>query len=226
MVSENIYGSIDEFEAEFKYHGYDCEQIIPGVLLVKNFLTEQDIVDLWEIINSTTEDGWRKEYLENLVRFCELKFGRSDVDNLVKEGKFEITLGWDDKIIAVHQLEVAKRLTAKIQQVMRRWPDLNIQGWGTVQRQQPGVPLKKHTDVHTDPSIVYASICYINDDYNDGEIFWAKKDFKMTPKSRSLVIFSGEEEFEHGVRAVGEGPIRYVLPGFIHKHDFYKKNKF
>lgn len=218
--------SIDEIELSFKAQGDNCEQIIPGVLLVHDFATPEDISVMENIIAAQTEDDWKKEYYENLKRFCMAKFGRDDVEKLVEEGKFEITYNWEDKIIPMHPHKVAQDLTTKLKKRFEQWPYVEVLGFGTMQRQQPGVPLKKHTDVHTDPSIIYASILYVNDEYNDGEIFWAKKNFKLKPRKGSLLIFSGEDEFEHGVVAVGEGPIRYVLPGFIHKLRFYQENRF
>jgi hypothetical protein len=41
-----------------------------------------------------------------------------------------------------------------------------------------------------------------------------------------MLFFPGNEEYEHGVRHVGEGPIRYVLVGFIKENDHYKKNRY
>ena len=226
MNMERYIPNIDEVEQSFKEHGDNCEQIIPGVLLVHDFATEDQIKQMEEIIAAQSEQDWKTEYYENLKRFCMQKFGRDDVEKLVEEGKFEITYNWEDKIIAMWPYDVSKNLTAKLKKRFEKWSYIQVLGFGTMQRQQPGVPLKKHTDVHTDPSIIYASIVYVNDEYNDGEIFWAKKNFKIKPKKGSLLIFSGEEEFEHGVVAVGEGPIRYVLPGFIHKDKFYEENRF
>jgi hypothetical protein len=42
----------------------------------------------------------------------------------------------------------------------------------------------------------------------------------------TLLVFPGNEEFQHGVRHVGEGPIRYVIVGFIKVKDFYENNKY
>jgi hypothetical protein len=104
---------------------------------------------------------------------------------------------------------------------------LSLAGFGTLQRMQPGVELKAHTDQHTDPSIKYAAILYINDDYKDGTLFFKNKENSdLRPKPGTLLLFPGNEEYEHGVRFVGEGPIRYVTVGFIKVTDFYEKNKY
>ena len=103
---------------------------------------------------------------------------------------------------------------------------LMLSGFATIQRMQPGIELKSHTDQHTDPSIRYATIIYINDDYNDGELFFKNIGLKLRPKPKTLLIFPGNEKYEHGVEFVGEGPIRYVLVGFIKEKDHYLKNKY
>jgi hypothetical protein len=91
---------------------------------------------------------------------------------------------------------------------------------------QPGVDLMSHTDDHTDPSISYATIVYINDDYNDGELFFKNLDIKLKPKPKTLLIFPGNEKYEHGVKTVSDGPIRYVIVGFIKEIGHYDKNRY
>jgi hypothetical protein len=105
-------------------------------------------------------------------------------------------------------------------------PALHLSGIATIQRMQTGVELKSHTDQHTDPSIRYATILYINDDYVDGELFFPKFNIQLKPKPGTMLFFPGNEEYEHGVRHVGEGPIRYVLVGFIKEKDHYKNNRY
>ena len=212
--------------SKFIENGYSARYIIDEVLLVDNFLTKDEIDTLVNVAENTDEDGWRIEYTENLKRFCMQKFGRDDVDNLVKEGKFEITDNWADKIISTNNLPERTQITERLKSVLKDFPDLDVPGFGSIQRQYIDVPLKSHVDQHTDPSIKYASIIYLNDNYNGGEFYFVKKDFEIKPKSGSLLIFPGTEEFEHGVRAPADGPMRYVLPGFIHTKDFYKHNKF
>jgi hypothetical protein len=91
---------------------------------------------------------------------------------------------------------------------------------------QDGVELKAHTDQDTDPSIKYATIIYLNDNYSGGELFFSNKNIEIKPKPGSLVVFPGTNEFNHGVRHVKAGPIRYVLVGFIKVRDFYENNKY
>ena len=156
------------------------------------------------------------------------KFGRDDVENLVAEGKFEITQGWEDKNLNITTKEISTTLQGRLGKLLKLAdPSLELAGFGTLQRMQAGVELKSHTDQHTDPSIKYAAILYINDDYKDGTLFFKNKENSdLRPAPGTLLLFPGNEEYEHGVRFVTEGPIRYVTVGFIKITGFYEENKF
>jgi hypothetical protein len=213
---------------EFDDAGYDTEVFHDGVLFIKDFLKDKELDTLLDIIKTTPNKDWSIEYTKNLARFCLEKFGRDDVDNLVSEGKFEITQGWEDKNLDITQEEISKTLQIRLGDLISLSDDsLELAGFGTLQRMQPGVELKSHTDQHTDPSIKYAAILYINDDYKDGTLFFKNKENSdLRPAPGTLLLFPGNEEYEHGVRFVGEGPIRYVTVGFIKITGFYEQNKF
>lgn len=218
---------INILEKRFSNTSFQCEQIIDNVLLVENFLSNEEIKAVIDIIENTPNQEWEVEYLGNLQRFCMQKFGRDDVENLVAEGKFEITQNWKDKNLNILKTDIYQTIYNKLSDLFLELDNsLLVTGLATIQRMQPGVELKSHTDQKTDPSIKYATIIYLNDDYIDGELFFENKSLDLKPKSGSLVIFPGTEEFEHGVRRVGNGPIRYVIVGFIKEKDFYKNNRF
>ena len=213
---------------EFDDAGYDTEVFHEQVLFVKDFLQSKELDTILKIIETTPNKDWSIEYTKNLARFCMEKFGRDDVDNLVAEGKFEITQGWEDKNLDITTKEISKTLQERLGKLLKLAdPSLELAGFGTLQRMQAGVELKSHTDQHTDPSIKYAAILYINDDYKDGTLFFKNKENSdLRPKPGTLLIFPGNEEYEHGVRKVKEGPIRYVTVGFMKVTGFYDKNKY
>lgn len=216
-------------EKEFQDAGYETSRWHEDkeILVVHNYMTEEEFSDVWKVINETPEEDWSIHYRKHLKQFCMEKFGRDDVENLVAEGKYEITLGWDDKNYDVSGSKLALSLQTKFHDLLHKAdPTLELAGFATLQRMQKGVELKAHTDQHTDPSIKYAAILYLNDDYTDGTLFFKNKDIDLRPKPRDLLIFPGNEEYEHGVRHVGEGPIRYVLVGFIKVRGFYENNKY
>jgi hypothetical protein len=218
---------IEAFKQQLIDSGYVVTDITPELFSVENFLSEDQITTFWEIIHSTSQEDWEVEYHANLKYFCMQKFGRDDVENLVAEGKFEITQNWKDKNFNILHHEIHRPLYDDLNSmVVKSDPELILSGLATIQRMQPGVELKSHTDQHTDPSIKYATIVYINDDYADGEIFFPKLDIQLKPKPGTMLFFPGNEEYEHGVKHVGDGAIRYVLVGFIKEKDHYEKNKY
>jgi len=195
--------------------------------MIDNFISKEELDIVLDIINNTEEQAWHKEYLGNLKRFCMTKFGRDDVENLVAEGKFEITKNWEDKNLNIQKEEIQHIIYDRLNVLVEKEDSsLVLSGLATIQRMQTGVELKSHTDQDTDPSIRYAAILYLNEEYTNGEIFFPNKNIEMKPKKRSLLIFPGIKEYEHGVRHVGDGPIRYVLVGFIKVKDFYENNKY
>lgn len=213
---------------EFDNAGYKTEVFHDHVLSIEDFISQEELDIILKIIDVTPNADWSIEYTKNLARFCMEKFGRDDVENLVAEGKFEITQGWEDKNLNITTESISITLQGRLGKLLALAdPSLELAGFGTLQRMQPGVELKSHTDQHTDPSIKYAAILYINDDYKDGTLFFKNKENSdLRPKPGTLLIFPGNEEYEHGVRHVGEGPIRYVTVGFMKVTGFYEKNKY
>ena len=212
---------------ELEEFGIKFEEIHEDVLLLEDFISEEEIEQYMDIIRNTPNEDWFIEYTQNLKRFCMEKFGRDDVDNLVAEGKFEITQNWEDKNLVIRNFPIYLSVYHRLNDVVvKASPELELSGLATLQRMQPKVELKAHTDQDTDPSIRYATILYINDDYADGEIFFKNFDLKLKPKKGSLLLFPGTKEYHHGVKPVGDGPIRYVLVGFIKEKNFYENNKY
>lgn len=212
---------------ELEDAGFNPQEVHPGILLVEDFISDEELEEVIGIINSTSEDDWKIEYLSNLKRFCMEKFGRDDVDNLVAEGKFEITQNWEDKNYNITHHSIQVKIYNKLNElVLKSDPGLELSGFATVQRMQEGVELKSHTDQDTDPSIRYATILYLNDDYSAGEIFFPNVGVELKPRKKSILVFPGTKEYQHGVRHVGAGNIRYVLVGFIKVPKFYENNKY
>ena len=218
---------INSFKKQLIENKYVVEEITPELFSVENFLSEKEINTLLKIIGNTSQEDWEVEYYANLKTFCMTKFGRDDVENLVAEGKFEITQNWKDKNFNITYHEIYRPMYDKLNSmVVSSDSDLILSGLATIQRMQPGVELKSHTDQHTDPSIKYATIIYINEDYAGGELFFPKLNIELKPKPGTLLFFPGNEEYEHGVRHVKKGLTRYVLVGFIKIKNFYENNKY
>jgi hypothetical protein len=214
-----------ELKKILEENNFTVSEIIDNILVVENFISKEELEDVFSIINKLTEEDWRAEYLLGVKKFCLDKFGRDDIDNLISEGKFEITKNWNDKVFNISISKISRLIYSRLGKVINVSNNLELDGFQSIQRMQPGVELVAHTDKYTDPSIEYATILYLNDDYTNGELFFKNKNFTIKPNSRSLLIFPGTDEFEHGVSLVGDGPTRYVLVGFIKVKNFYKNKK-
>lgn len=204
--------------------GYDVDEISPRIFAIKNFLKEQEIQSLKDIVASKTEEDWSEHYMNGVRMLAKLKYDRDDIDNLVAEGKVEITQNWADKAIAIHQYPVTQVINHRLTEFFDGFPDLHGNTVGTIQRQYSNVPLGKHVDNHTDPSLVYAAVIYFNDDYTDGELYFTNQNLEIRPEPGTMMLFPTTKEFEHGVNAPGDGPTRYAMPCFIARKDFYGKN--
>jgi hypothetical protein len=218
---------IEKLKDLLKENDLNFENITDELISVDNFLTDDELEFIWNKIGAASQKDWEVEYMSNLKHFCIEKFGRDDVDNLVAEGKFEITQNWVDKNLNIGDSTEYRILHDRLNSLVKEAdPELVLSGFATIQRMQPGVELKPHTDQHTDPSIKYAAILYINDDYKDGELVFKNLDLQIRPKPKTLLIFPGNEKYEHGVETVSDGPIRYVLVGFIKEAGHYERNRY
>jgi len=58
----------------------------------------------------------------------------------------------------------------------------------------------------------YSSLCYLNDDYEGGELFFETgESFKM--KALSCIIFPSGKPYGHGVKKIIKGK-RYTIPSW------------
>jgi hypothetical protein len=153
---------VDVFlEKQFTDADFKVTVVHDQVLVVESFLSKEELDTILEIISTTDNEDWSIEYRRSLSEFCMEKFGRSDVENLVAEGKYEITKGWDDKNLNIGNRPISSVLQKRLGDLLSLADDtLELAGFGTMQRMQEGVELKSHTDQHTDPSIKYAAILY------------------------------------------------------------------
>jgi hypothetical protein len=78
-------------------------------------------------------------------------------------------------------------------------------------------------------AVDYASVIYLNDDYEGGEIYFPDLDFSIKPKAGTLIFFPSNQYYSHGVREITSGEI-YTIPNFwipekhIRLMEFVKNN--
>lgn len=66
---------------------------------------------------------------------------------------------------------------------------------------------------HVTPWRAYASVVYLNDDYEGGDIFFPRLATRVQPAKGMLLGFRGDFAHEHGVEEITDG-VRYTMPGW------------
>lgn len=209
--------SIKPLEDRLHKLGYSFSELADSIYLVYDVYSEEDLAPVWDIINSAAQEDWEYDYRQSQIGLARKRYGREDLDNLLEEGLMEFTDDWYDKAISIPD-DITARLSMKIEMIFAFDYKLVTGRMNTIQRQYEGSPLVAHIDTDGDPSIAYAAIGYINDDYSDGELFFSELGLEVKPRAGSLMIFPGSSEYRHGVKAPGPGKSRYALPTFVFKY--------
>lgn len=90
--------------------------------------------------------------------------------------------------------------------------------WPVGTRQEPHADKELHEGPDAGmpndfPHYDIASIFYINDDYEGGELYFPLQDVEFKPKPGGAYFFPGDKNYIHGVRDVTAG-CRYTSPFF------------
>jgi hypothetical protein len=200
---------------KIKNLGFDVEELAPRVFKILNFVTSEELQELYIEASSYSQEEWEFRYLDEMRKNSREKFGRDDLDNLKAEGLLEITDNFADKNISMNNQELQNKMLQRSEKIFSLVPNLLSGDFSVFQRLYAGTELTSHFDQYSDKLVEYAAVLYINDDYSGGELFFPKLDLKVKPEPGSLILFPGTELYEHGVRPVKDGPVRYVIPVFI-----------
>lgn len=200
--------------SDFERVGWVPEVLDDQIFLIRNVLTSNECAEILSELQSYSEEDWSRSYVDGMREYSLRQFGRS-MEELLEEGVFTLDTAWTDKNISLQNTDLTYRINETISALIESYPTLEFRGLGNAQRQYTGVELKLHTDGDSEPSVVYAVIFYLNDDYIDGQLYFPTRSLEVKPPAGSLVIFPTTSEYKHGVHPVGVGPTRYVLPSFI-----------
>jgi len=66
---------------------------------------------------------------------------------------------------------------------------------------------------HDTPWRDYASVVYLNDDYEGGDLYLPRIPFRLATRKGLLLGFRGDYRHEHGVDEIKRG-VRYTMPGW------------
>lgn len=194
--------------------GIEYKEVGPKIILLEDFIEEDESNALWEIINNASQEDWEEDYRNSQILLAKVKHGREDLDNLIAEGLVQYSYFWADNAIAIPP-QSAKKLNERINQIFMQLPGLYFTELHTIHRHYEGATLKEHVDSDGDPYVQYAVIGYLNDDYTEGELVFPNLGIEIRPPKNSVLIFPDGQLYKHGVKAPGSGPTRYSLPSFV-----------
>ena len=191
--------------------GLEFDQLDPNVFLIKNFLSEEECQFFYSLAESKTEQDWLGDYLEGIKDRVESRYGDRDPD----AHNVEVTHDWNDKVIYLRQVKEIQGLDKRLADLFDKEANYSFRSFGIIQRQYEGSELRGHYDQYVDDRMKWAAVIYINDDYTDGEFYFSEKKIAIKPPRKSMLVFPATEEYWHGVKTVGAGPVRYAMPSFI-----------
>lgn len=202
----------------FEKAGLKAEELYPGIFVVKNFLTPEEISVLESQFAEMTEEDWSKQYTESLFEFIERQYGVKTIEEAQALGHdIKIDENWVDKNATIKDQTVVGSVNDRLEKLFDDFPELDLQGVGSIQRQYEGVSLSYHVDSLSNPAVVFANVLYVNDDFTGGELHFPTIDVTYRPEKGALIVFPSADEYLHGVLPVKAGPIRYALPAFVNK---------
>lgn len=151
---------------------------------------------------------------------------------------------WEDRVATLHTLQKADpniifiinglfdRLKIKVDKfynVNAKATSPAIVRWNPGNRQEPHADKELHEgpDAGKPNAFPYydiASIFYINDNYEGGELYFPLQGIEFKPKARAAYFFPGDKNYIHGVRPVLNGT-RYTSPFFWNILSHGEKNE-
>lgn len=180
------------------------------IYVEEEFLTSEETLRLFDLLGQLTTDSWTTEGMPNR-----------------EENYLDF---WDGKIVDIKGLAETRdhSLLSEIENKVKLaylsvYPDLLDKVFFSYIRVVSRFGIGDHMPVHSDRGphksnnrIIHGLVIYLNENYSGGELYYPHKDIKIKPKSRSLIIHPGTEEYSHGVNEVLEGT-RYAITLFTHE---------
>lgn len=160
---------------------------------INNFLTNEELEEVYEIINSTKEEDWFSK-------------------NTTKDKYFSDF--WDGKNLEFKEETVFDKVNAKMESLFESYhyypPKMLLQ------RYKKDDFIGEHTD-QWNPDLPYYigyGLClYYNDNYDGGELDYPDLGITVKPKKNSLYIHGGH--ILHGSKPVLSDHIRYFSTVFV-----------
>lgn len=169
-----------------------------SIHVIENFVTHEEscIFNCYIRTNSIWQQNAEHEVWNNRVHTFEM-FTEENVKTTAQQAIDRVK----EKIETTLDIELSKNAPSMV-----RWLVGNGQAPHADKQLPDGTP-------NMYPQNDIASLVYINDDYEGGEIFFPNQGLQFKPPRNSLIFFPGDVNFLHGVTTVTNGT-RYTMPSF------------
>jgi hypothetical protein len=155
---------------------------------IQNFLTKEELLGVYQIINELKEEDW---FAEGAPEF------------------------WSGKNILFKEKKILCEINNKMKNLFSSFQ--YYPGQTILQRYKKGDFIASHKDqwrTDIDYYIGYGLCLYFNDDYEGGELEYPELGIIVKPKSNSLYIHGGN--IVHGSLPVLNDKVRYFSTAFVH----------
>lgn len=174
-----------------------------------NFLTSEEINIILNYVKNESQNHWSIDE-NNQSRVLNLNYHKSlePKDKLIFEMIIKIRIRIEQHITQTCGLAVP--IYAECASVIR-WPE----GYG----QEPHADSEQNDPEdgeHQYPHRFYAAVCYLNDDYEGGDLYFPQHGLELKPAPGVMIHFPGTREYLHGVHPVTNG-VRYAITAFYTK---------
>jgi hypothetical protein len=172
----------------------NVDQLEDNIFYIKNFLSNEDVDFFMKTIKEIPETSW----------------------SILNDQHHE---SFHNKFYDHKNDQITANLREKINSMNFGLPQICITGFSRILRQSTGDYMEAHVDqIDDQPNGAireYATVLYLNDNYQGGELSYLNLNINVKPDAGSIMIFKTGRKYLHEVKTVvGEVP-RYCLPGFI-----------
>lgn len=158
-----------------------------NVYVIDNFLPNEEYQTLFNFVNSSDQISWIKEPWTT---------ERTPKDSIPEDAVKILK-----KIFPTARLNCMDYYDIKVNN--------NFVGEHLLRKWSKGSKMQPHIDTDAQKHLHIVCMYYLNDNYDGGEIVFPDYNLKIKPKSNSLIMFPGNENYVHGVLEVLKG-FRYT----------------
>jgi len=224
----------------------------PDILIVKNFFTEEEVRNIFTLLNLYGETEWgisgkeKKVFVNTLkdesVKSYQMLWDDMTIDITSKEKSKEKFPKLPYDFLIQKEFEIKKIVEKKFKEKVILHMS-NLHRWGTGKEHKPHIDYYDSSEYHDFKALEqynltkdmaekfekilggkhYSSLVYFNNDYIGGELHMPQWNWEIKPDPGMLIVFRGDTNHLHGVKKIERGS-RYTWSIFWTRKDWAIKN--